>query len=95
MPCFFCLLHRCHTTWVIKCYFAGDDEIENDIDPREVVSIDDHLRIVQYMAAVSKRLNKPVIMTMENARNTIDSKEDILMQVDGEYITVKNVTSSI
>ncbi len=79
----------------VKCYFAGDDEIENDIDPCEVVSIDDHLRIVQYMITVSKRLNKPVIMTIENARATTDSKEDILMQVAGEYVTVRDVTNSI
>ncbi|GAB3714000.1 hypothetical protein GCM10027592_53470 [Spirosoma flavus] len=67
---------------IVKCYFFADQEIENDIDPREVTSIDDHIRLVDYIIAVSKCLNKPVIQTEEN------SQDMILIIADNDNVSV-------
>ena len=66
---------------LVKCYFFAD-EIENDIDPREVTSIEDHIRLIDYMVAVSKCLNKPVILTGET------SKDIIHITVDKDNVAV-------
>ncbi|MGI4744027.1 MAG: hypothetical protein ACRYG7_53435 [Janthinobacterium lividum] len=55
----------------INCHFFTDEQIENDIDPKEVESIDDHLRIVDYMKSISKLLGKEVILTEENSEEAI------------------------
>lgn len=55
----------------IKCHFFTDEEIEIDIDPREIVLIEDHNLLINYMTTVSICLNKPVIMTAESSQDTI------------------------
>jgi len=64
----------------IKCYFFTDQEIEIDIDPREIVSIEDHNLFIEYMTTVSICLNKPVIMTAESSQDTI------YILIDGENV---------
>jgi len=64
----------------IKCYFFTDEEIEIDIDPREIVSIEDHNRLIDYMTTVSICLNKSVIMTAESSQDTI------YILIDGENV---------
>lgn len=59
----------------INNHFFTDTEIENDIDPREINSIDDHEKVVKYMTDLSKLLNKSVILTPEN------DQEIVLMKV--------------
>ena len=56
---------------IVKCYFFAEQEIENDIDPREITSIEDHNRLIAYMKSVSKCLQKPVILTDENVQNVV------------------------
>jgi hypothetical protein len=58
---------------IVMCYFFSDDEIENDINPKEIQSITDHASIINYLKDVAKLLNKKVILTIEN------SKEHILL----------------
>ncbi|MEI9943768.1 MAG: hypothetical protein WDN26_06050 [Chitinophagaceae bacterium] len=55
----------------VKCHFFTTQEIENDIDPREIETIEDHYRIVNYLIDISKLLNKTVILTAENQRDLI------------------------
>jgi hypothetical protein len=51
---------------LVKCYFFGGDEIENDITPLEINSVEDHNRLVNYLKDVSICLGKEVILTPEN-----------------------------
>ncbi|WP_406825075.1 hypothetical protein [Pedobacter sp. KACC 23697] len=51
---------------LVKCYFFGGDEIENDITPSEINSIEDHNRLVDYLKDVSACLDKEVMLTPEN-----------------------------
>ncbi|SDL01483.1 hypothetical protein SAMN05421823_104149 [Catalinimonas alkaloidigena] len=56
---------------LIKCHFFTDDEIENDVDPREVRSLEDHQRLLDYMIRLSTLLDQPVILTPENTPDLI------------------------
>lgn len=49
----------------INCHFFSKSEIENDIDPREISSIEDHKKIIKYMTDLSCILEKEVILTPE------------------------------
>ncbi|MCU7615605.1 hypothetical protein NZ698_00225 [Chryseobacterium sp. PBS4-4] len=51
---------------IVKCHFFGEEEIENDIDPNEVKTLEDHYLIINYLKSISKILNKEVILTLEN-----------------------------
>jgi hypothetical protein len=55
----------------INNHFFIDSEIENDISPKEINSLQDHERIISYMIGISKILNKPIILTPENEQGTI------------------------
>jgi hypothetical protein len=55
----------------VKCYFFDDSEIENDIDPRELKSEDEHIKLTQYLNDISVSLDKEVIMTNENTKDSI------------------------
>ncbi len=50
----------------INNHFFRIHEIENDISPKEINSIQDHEKIIKYMVAVSTHLNKPIMLTPEN-----------------------------
>ncbi len=47
------------------CYFFIESEIENDIEPREVKTEEDHQAILSYLKAVADKLSKKVRMTPE------------------------------
>jgi hypothetical protein len=70
---------------MVKCYFFTDQEIENDIDPREVDTIEDHHRLMSYLIDISKALNKTVVLTAENEQETI------YISVDGDNVTLNDV----
>lgn len=53
----------------IKCHFFTDSEIENDIDPRELKSLDDHLKVLSYLRDISVMLDKEVFVTTENTED--------------------------
>jgi hypothetical protein len=55
----------------INAHFFTDTEIENDIDPREFNSLEDHNRLIKYMTDLSTLLDKDVILTPENDQETI------------------------
>jgi hypothetical protein len=55
----------------INAHFFTDLEIENDITPKEIISIDDHNILLEYMIGVSNELDKKVILTPENMPDVI------------------------
>ena len=72
----------------INAHFVTDDEIENDIDPREFKSIEDHEKLMSYLIGISKSLQLPVIITPEN------SPEFILIEVNGEQVEISKELES-
>ncbi|RYE37344.1 MAG: hypothetical protein EOP48_28900 [Sphingobacteriales bacterium] len=55
---------------LVKAYFFSDEEIENDITPKEVNTLDDHNGLVEYLMGLSKALKKNVVLTPENEPET-------------------------
>ena len=51
----------------LNCYFFSPDEIEFDIDPNEVNSIEDYQEIEKFMKEVSKTLDKQVTLAYETS----------------------------
>jgi hypothetical protein len=60
----------------INAHFFVDKKLENDIDPREFNSIDDHNKLLKFMTDLSILLDKQVILTPENDPETILIKVD-------------------
>ena len=59
--------------------------MENDIDPREFNSIEDHDKLIKYMIDISILLDKIVILTPENERETVllkVNKNDVVFSND-------------
>ncbi|WP_150427880.1 hypothetical protein [Dechloromonas sp. CZR5] len=52
-----------------NCHFFVPDEIELDLDPREVQSDADHYEVLQFLEALAKGTNKKVSVTTENAQD--------------------------
>lgn len=55
---------------VVKAYFFSNEEIENDITPKEVNTLNDHKCLVEYLVGLSKALKKNVVLTPENEPET-------------------------
>lgn len=55
----------------IMCYFFDDSEIENDIDPGEFKSMEDHENLLRYLHEISALLNKEVYVTDENTQESV------------------------
>lgn len=64
----------------INCHFFCSQDIENDIDPRQFQSSDDHAALLLYLQRVSAALHRPVQLTLEN------SPEHVLLTVIGELV---------
>jgi hypothetical protein len=67
----------------VRCHFFTALEIENDFDPREVVNIEDHYRLVDYFVNISRVLNKEAVITAENQPALI------YMSVNNEVVIIK------
>ena len=74
----------------INAHFFISEEIENDIDPREIITIEDHYKIVNYMTELSVLLGKTVILTPEN-EPMISTPENsaVLLEVQGDKLIIK------
>ena len=68
----------------INAHFFDDQEIENDISPKEIKSIEEHNKLVDYMIRLSNALNKKVILTPENEPNVV------LISVDKDKVIISN-----
>ena len=55
----------------VNCHFFTESQIENDIDPNEIESLDDHNKVMDYMKSISKLLGKEVVLTEENSEEAI------------------------
>ncbi|TXK36901.1 hypothetical protein FVR03_16550 [Pontibacter qinzhouensis] len=55
----------------INCLLFWEAEMESDINPKNVQSLDDHQAIVGYMQSVAKVLNKKVILTLEATKELV------------------------
>ena len=64
----------------IKSHFFDEMEIENDIDPSEICSPEDHEKLLAYLKDISVLLGKEVIITPENAPDMI------LIKVAGDTV---------
>lgn len=51
---------------IVNAHFFDDEQIENDITPTEINSIEDHNRLIRYMTELSNVLQKNVFLTPEN-----------------------------
>ena len=69
---------------LVKIYFFSDAEIENNIKPNEINSIDDHLMVVDYMNRISILLGKKVILTPEN----YSPSDQILIETDHHRVLI-------
>ncbi len=50
----------------LNCHFFAEDEIDFNLDPKQVQSKSNYLAIIEFMQAVSNLLEKPMVMTLEN-----------------------------
>ena len=69
----------------INAHFFDDTEMENDIDPREFNSVEDHDKLIKYMTDLSILLDKEVILTPENEHETVlikVNKDDVVFSND-------------
>lgn len=66
----------------VNAHFFTDEEIENDITPNEINSMDDHNKLMDYMTRLSKVLNKTVVLTPEN------KSDFVLISVDKDEIKI-------
>lgn len=64
------------------CHFFAEDEIELDIDPREVRSPIVERQVLKFMALLGAELDRDVILTEENLRDAVwfrySSKDDVV-----------------
>jgi hypothetical protein len=75
----------------INCHFFGDDDIENDIDPRKITSFAVHQQLMNYLKKLSQVLGKEVVLTEENDTPATCSPGWVwqpLLTVNGEQIRV-------
>ena len=70
----------------INCHFFIEARVENDVDPSQINSMDDHNRPMDYMKATSALLGKEVILTEENI------EEAVWIKVNGDIIEFVEVT---
>jgi len=55
----------------INAHFFDDNELENDIDPREFNSIEDHNMLIKFMSDLSRILDKEIVLTPESEHETV------------------------
>ncbi|RAJ92704.1 hypothetical protein LX87_05035 [Larkinella arboricola] len=55
----------------VNIHFFRENEIENDLTPTEVKSVEDHNKVLAYMKEMSNVLNKEVVLTPENEPETV------------------------
>jgi hypothetical protein len=54
----------------LNCHFFCLDEIELDVDPREVVTEADHLGVLNFVRDLSNSCNLPAVLTPENCQES-------------------------
>jgi len=70
----------------VYCNFFDENEIENDVSPHEITTIEDHNLLIEYLKSVSKILNKRALVCQEN----YSDKKIILIEVDNDFVKYFN-----
>ena len=55
---------------LLHCHFFAIEEIEIDIDPREIASAIEHDGVMGFIESLGRALGKPVVLTPENDPET-------------------------
>ena len=71
----------------VNAHFFEAATLENDIDPRDFKTIEDHNVLIDYMKGISMRLDKPIILTPENC------PEIPLIQVEDNSVEISTDTN--
>lgn len=66
---------------LVQVYFFYSEEFENDINPTEIKSLEDHNNLMIYLKSVSKVLNKELILTTEEIQN-----RKALIRINGDEV---------
>lgn len=53
----------------LHCHFFSPDEIELDVDPRDVTSEDDHLAVLKFVRSLSISCKLAAVITPENLKD--------------------------
>ncbi|HEX2536270.1 MAG TPA: hypothetical protein VHK69_21160 [Chitinophagaceae bacterium] len=69
----------------VHIIFAGEEVLEQDICPAEIRSYADHQKLVGYLTAVSKLLDRAVLLTEEN----MSAPRETLLIVAGETVSFR------
>jgi hypothetical protein len=56
---------------LVNCHFFREDEIEFDLDPRDVAGPEQLEALGRFMRILGEATGKPVVMTMENRREAV------------------------
>jgi hypothetical protein len=51
----------------INCHFFVPEEIEFDIDPREVTGAEEHVAVLQFVEQLARATRKDAVITLENS----------------------------
>jgi hypothetical protein len=55
----------------LNCHFFRSDEIEFDLDPRQVSGAREVNGLVEFMSCLGRRLGKAVVLTLENTQEAV------------------------
>ncbi|MBT2556506.1 hypothetical protein J7E24_01770 [Hymenobacter sp. ISL-91] len=64
---------------IVNCFFFVENELDNDIAPKEIHSIEEHNALMHYLLQVSALLQKPVVLTPE-----LTPEEILLIAINGQ-----------
>lgn len=65
------MLSLCVGTATLNCHFFTAEEIEFDLDPREIRTKSQANEILAFMSHIGRTLNKSVVMTAENSQEKV------------------------
>jgi hypothetical protein len=65
----------------LKSYFFTNDELDNDLTPKEFTSIEDHKALISYLSKISKLLEREVLITEEDYGHA-----NVLVKVNGDKV---------
>jgi hypothetical protein len=71
---------------LLKTYFFDEHEIDSDISPKEITTMQHHETLIEYLMNLSKILARPVEFTEESCHEP----KEVLMVVHGGQVTFPN-----
>ncbi|MGG0177499.1 hypothetical protein [Gottfriedia acidiceleris] len=70
---------------LVNCHFFGEDEIEFDINPQEIIGLTEASSVFEFMSKLSNILGKEIILTeenlLENPLVTVKSNGTLLIHI--------------